>query len=207
METLLKGNLTRREHLAEAMRVAAGQLEEGDELYVAIRMIKSGSVEINKVTIAQQMAEKAYDTGKVNTEQTVPTLFKRHWKIFLEQEGHQLLPRRKWDHKIELKPDAPNMINSKVYLLSKDEQKVLDEYITDNLDKGYITASASPYSSPTFTVKKKDGTLHIIHDYQKLNEYTIMDITPLPHIQSILEELRGKTLFSKFDIRAGYNNI
>jgi hypothetical protein len=34
-----------------------------------------------------------------------------------------------------------------------------------------------------------------------------MDVTPLPRIQSILEELRGKTLFSKFDIRAGYNNI
>jgi hypothetical protein len=75
------------------------------------------------------------------------------------------------------------------------------------LDKGYITASASPYGSPTFMVKKKDRTLRIVHDYRKLNEYTIMDITLLPHIQSILEELRGKTLFSKFDIRAGYNNI
>jgi len=30
---------------------------------------------------------------------------------------------------------------------------------------------------------------------------------PLPRISSILEELRGKALFSKFDIRAGYNNI
>jgi hypothetical protein len=34
-----------------------------------------------------------------------------------------------------------------------------------------------------------------------------MDVTPLPRTQSILEELRGKTLFSKFDIRARYNNI
>ena len=36
---------------------------------------------------------------------------------------------------------------------------------------------------------------------------TVMDVMPLPRISSILEELRGKTLFSKFDIRAGYNNI
>jgi hypothetical protein len=56
METLLKGNLTRREQLAKATRVAAGQLEEGDELYVAIRTIKSEPVEVNKATIAQQMA-------------------------------------------------------------------------------------------------------------------------------------------------------
>jgi len=34
-----------------------------------------------------------------------------------------------------------------------------------------------------------------------------MDVTPLPHISLILEELRGKALFSKFNIRAGYNNI
>jgi hypothetical protein len=170
-------------------------------------MIKSEPIEVNKVTIAQQIAEKAYNAGKVNMEQTVPAVFKQHWKVFLEQEACQLPPHHKWDHKIELKPDAPNVINSKVYLLSKDEQKVLDKYITDNLDKGYIMASASPYGSPNFIVKKKDGTLHIIHNYRKLNEYTIIDITPLPCIQSILEELRGKTLFSKFDIRARYNNI
>jgi hypothetical protein len=78
METLLKGNLTRREQLAEATRVAAGQLEEGDELYVAIRTIKSEPIEVNKATIAQQMAEKAYNAGKVNMEQTVPAVFKRH---------------------------------------------------------------------------------------------------------------------------------
>ena len=68
-------------------------------------------------------------------------------------------------------------------------------------------ASSSRYGSPTFTVKKKDGSLRIVHDYRKLNEYTVLDVTPLPKISSILEELRGKSLFSKFDIRAGYNNI
>jgi hypothetical protein len=63
------------------------------------------------------------------------------------------------------------------------------------------------YGSPTFTVKKKDGTYQIVHDYRKLNEYTIMDVTPLPSIKSILEDLRGKTLFSKFNICTSYNNI
>jgi len=36
--------------------------------------------------------------------------------------------------------------------------------------KGYIVASSSRYGSPTFTVKKKDGSLRIVHDYRKLNE-------------------------------------
>jgi len=118
-----------------------------------------------------------------------------------------LPPHRPWDHKIELTPNAPNVINSKVYPLSPNEQKVLNEYLEDNLEKGYIVASSSRYGSPTFTVKKKDGTLRIVHDYRRLNEFTVMDVTPLPRISSILEELRGKALFSKFNIRAGYNNI
>jgi len=51
------------------------------------------------------------------------------------------------------------------------------------------------------------GPLELFTDYRRLNEFTVMDVTPLPRISSILEELRGKALFSKFDIRAGYNNI
>jgi hypothetical protein len=76
METLLKGNLTRKEHLAKATKIATSQLEEGDGLYIAIRTVKIESIEINKATITQQMAEKAYDAGKVNTEETVPAVFK-----------------------------------------------------------------------------------------------------------------------------------
>jgi hypothetical protein len=199
--------MSQKEYIRYVRQVAIDQLEDGDELIMTIKRIAPEPLDIKKTTFAQQMAEKAYDKGKVNTEETIPAVFKRHWRIFSEQQARQLPPRRQWDHYIKLKPDAPDVINSKVYPLSKDEQKSLDEYLDDNLDKGYITASSSPYGSPTFTVKKKDGTHRIVHDYRKLNEYTVMDVTPLPRIQSILEELRGKTLFSKFDIRAGYNNI
>jgi hypothetical protein len=51
METLLKGNLTIKEHLAKATKIATSQLE-GDELYIAIRTVKMESIEINKATIA-----------------------------------------------------------------------------------------------------------------------------------------------------------
>jgi hypothetical protein len=47
-------------------------------------------MDINKTTLAQQMAEKAYDTNKVNTEETIPTVFKRHWRVFSEEQARQL---------------------------------------------------------------------------------------------------------------------
>ena len=204
---LIKGKLTQKEFLQHVQMVAIAQLEEGDKLIMTIEVLEPEPMQIRKTTLAQQMAEKAYDGTKVNMEETVPVAFRQHWKVFLEQEACQLPPHRPWDHKIKLTPNAPNVINSKVYPLSPNEQKVLNEYLEDNLEKGYIVASSSHYGSPTFTVKKKDGALRIFHDYRWLNEFTVMDVTPLPCISSILEELRGKALFSKFDIRAGYNNI
>jgi hypothetical protein len=34
-------------------------------------------MDINKTTLAQQMVEKVYNTSKVNTEETIPVVFKR----------------------------------------------------------------------------------------------------------------------------------
>ena len=44
-------------------------------------------------------------------------------------------------------------------------------------------------------------------DYCILNKWTICNNYPLPLIANIIENLQGKTLFSKFDFRWGYNNI
>ncbi len=44
-------------------------------------------------------------------------------------------------------------------------------------------------------------------DYRPLNSWTVRDTYPLPLISTILEQLQGKTIFTKFDICWGYNNI
>jgi Reverse transcriptase (RNA-dependent DNA polymerase) len=61
--------------------------------------------------------------------------------------------------------------------------------------------------TPCFFVKKKDGKLRPVQDYRIVNEWTIPDIYPLPQIETILEQLEGKALFTTLDIRWGYNNI
>jgi len=94
-----------------------------------------------------------------DTKIVTPAAFRRHWRVFSKEEAQQLPPHRPWDHKIELLPTAPDVINSKIYLLAPKEQEALNSYLEDNLEKGYIVASLSRYGSPTFTVKKKDRTL------------------------------------------------
>jgi hypothetical protein len=47
----------------------------------------------------------------------------------------------------------------------------------------------------------------VVQNYKILNEHTIPDKHPLPLITNLIEQLHGKTLFTKFDIHMGYNNI
>lgn len=67
-----------------------------------------------------------------------------------------------------------------------------------------LRPSTSPYNSPVFNVKKKDGTPRMVLDYSKLNSATIDDRQPLPLIQEVLDRLQGKRIFSVLDIAWGF---
>jgi hypothetical protein len=60
---------------------------------------------------------------------------------------------------------------------------------------------------PVFFIKKKDGKLQLIQDYQKLNDITIKNWYLLPLASDIINCLQGATYFTKFDVRWGYNNV
>jgi hypothetical protein len=115
---------------------------------------------------------------------------------------HQL-----WDHAIEIIPESPETMRTKIYPMSLTEQQELNHFLEDNLRKGYIWPSKSPLSSPVFFIKKKDGKLCFVQDYRKLNEITVKNRYPLPLVSNIVSRLRGAKYFTKFDVCWGYNNI
>ena len=47
------------------------------------------------------------------------------------------------------------------------EKKALAEFIQEHMRKKYIRLSKSPYASPFFFIKKKDGKLRPVQDYRK----------------------------------------
>lgn len=91
--------------------------------------------------------------------------------------------------------------------MSPNEQAKLDVFIKDMLAKGYIAPSKSPIVSPVFFIKKKDGKLRLIQDYRKLNDITVKNRYPLPLANNIINKLKGAKIFTKFDVRWGYNNV
>ncbi|SJL18318.1 uncharacterized protein ARMOST_21904 [Armillaria ostoyae] len=112
-----------------------------------------------------------------------------------------------WDHAIELIPNAKSTLDCKVYPLNRNEQEQLDKFLNENLESGRITESKSPFASPFFFVKKKDGSLRPVQDYCKLNEMTIKNRYPLPLISELINKLQGAKYFTKLDVRWGYNNV
>ena len=173
-----------------------GKPKEGEAIYV------------QRTNIAQEWAQKA-DQNKIHlTLDTIPKEYRRHQKVFSEEEARRFPPARSEDMTIKLTPDAPRELNCKVYPLSKDERELLQKWILEEEELGRIYEGPSPYTAPVYFINKKDSSeKRIIMDYRQLNKHTVRDNNPLPNIQSALERLHGKLLFSKFDIRWGYNNI
>ena len=62
-------------------------------------------------------------------------------------------------------------------------------------------------SSPVFFIKKKDGSLQLVQDYQALNAITMKNKYPLPLISKLINKLQGARYFTKLDVRWGFNNV
>ena len=59
----------------------------------------------------------------------------------------------------------------------------------------------------SYFVKKKDGTLWMCVDYYPLNAVTIKNKYPLPHIDTLFDQLASAKVFSKIDLHSGYHQI
>ena len=158
-------------------------------------------------TYSQLAAEELASQKHQKTfEELVPPQYREFADVFSKKASERLPERKPYDHAIELVPGYSNF-RSKVYPLSLPEQAELDKFIAENLEKGYIQPSKSPLSAGFFFVKKKEGTLRPVQDYRKLNEITIKNSYPLPLISDIVDKLAKAKIYSKLDIRWGYNNV
>jgi hypothetical protein len=96
------------------------------------------AIYVRQTNIAQEWAQKA-DKDKIHlTIDTIPKEYRRHQKVFSEEEARRFPPARSEDMMIKLTPDAPKELNCKVYPLSKDERELLQKWILEEEELGRI---------------------------------------------------------------------
>jgi len=77
----------------------------------------------------------------------------------------------------------------------------------DQLRKEYIRPSKSPQMLPVFFVGKKNGSKRIVIDYHNLNDQTIKNNYLLLLITELINNMGSKKVFTKIDLRWGFNNV
>jgi Reverse transcriptase (RNA-dependent DNA polymerase) len=62
-------------------------------------------------------------------------------------------------------------------------------------------------ASLVFFIKKKDGSLQLVQDYQALNAITVKNKYPLPLISELINKPQKAKYFTKLDVHWGFNNV
>ena len=119
----------------------------------------------------------------------VPAWLEDMKKVFEDPpEGELPKRKREFNHKINLTVDS--LPKTPVIPLRPDNQAFVKDYLDTMLRKRYIRISKSSMGAPLFLVPKKDGKRPVVN-YQKLNNITEKDSTPLPRIDDTLDQLIG----------------
>jgi len=139
-------------------------------------------------------------------EEIVPKKFLKWRKVSGKVESKRMPTRKIWDHAIDLK-ETFKLWKGKIYPLSKNVREEVQNFMEDQLRKKYIRPLKSLQMSPVFFVGKKDGTKQMVMDYYNLNSQTVKNNYLLPLITELIDNMGSKRIFTKIDLRWGFNNM
>lgn len=109
-------------------------------------------------------------------------------------------------HSIVLKSDT-RPYKCSPYRVSPPIAEQIRTQVGEMLSQGIIQESKSPWASPVTLVRKKNGEFRFCIDFRTVNGVSLDDAFPLPHIDTILDGLKGSRIFSSLDCASGYWQI
>jgi len=84
--------------------------------------------------------------------------------------------------------------------LSRNKREEVQNFVNNQLRKGYIRLSKSSQILPVFFVSKKDRSKRMVMDYCNLNKQTVKNNYPLPLITDLIDNMGSKRVFTKMDL-------
>ncbi|GJS53933.1 putative reverse transcriptase domain-containing protein [Tanacetum coccineum] len=157
-----------------------------------------------QVFLAQISAKKEEDKSEGKQLKNVPIV--QDFSEVFPEDLSGLPPARPVEFQIDLIPGAAPVARAP-YRLAPSKMKELSEQLQELSDKGFIRPSSSPWGAPVLFVKKKDGSFRMCIDYHELNKLTVKNRYPLPMIDDLFDQLQGSSIYSKIDLRSGYQQL
>jgi hypothetical protein len=146
--------------------------------------------------------------------ETIPLAYRRFANTVFSDESAKTLPpvRPGYDCSIDVKENG-KLKTCKLYDMSQVQLETLKAILDEQLAKGFIEPSTAPHSSPVFFVTDRASNsrgvdqLRLVVDYRDLNSQILDNEYPLPLIRTVMEGLSRAKYYTKFDVRAGFNNL
>jgi hypothetical protein len=161
-------------------------------------------IEVNQLLRHSSITSKLSELTAIAAE--LPGCLVSFPDVFSDTNARRLAPNRDIDLAIELQPGKEPPYGP-IYPLSPRELAALQEFLQDNLAKGFIRESKSPAGAPILFAPKKDGSLRLCVDYRGLNAITVKNRYPLPLITEIMDRVQGAKYFSKIDLKDAYYRL
>ena len=161
-------------------------------------MFREDAINIGSVTFnaTKQLAEK------------LPPQYHKWLLLFDPQESEKLPKHGPHDHEINLKTTDDQVKVGPIYQLSREEERLLREYILKMIKEGKIQPSQGQAGSPILFVPKPNGRgLRLCVDYRRLNDLIIKDKRALPLMDELQNRMKGATYITKLDMKSGYHLI
>ncbi|KAF8736258.1 Retrotransposon gag protein, partial [Rhizoctonia solani] len=158
------------------------------------------------VTFPEQVQIASKEEADLDPLADLPSQYHEFARVFGKEEFKVLPPHREYDIAIDLTPNA-KLTPGPIYGMTDAKSKALKQHIDEELATGKIQPSTSSAGTPVMFVKKADGSLRLVVDYRKLNEVTHKNVYPLPRQDNLMAKLRHAKIFTKLDLRWGYNNV
>jgi len=171
-----------------------------------LRTVKKAKLTVFKASLYDiNQAIQAKDLKERPLEEIVPKQYHEFHPLFNKVLADRLPPHRPGiDHEVRLK-DGETPTWGPLYSMSRAELVVLKEWLEENMSKGFIRQSSSPFATPALFPKKPGGGLRLCIDYRDINSKTIQNRYPLPLIKETLNLLGKARIYTKLDVRGAYN--
>lgn len=104
-----------------------------------------------------------------------------------------------------VKPVAQKGRRTPFHLRKKVEKEIENMLKDDVIEE--IQNESTPWVSPIVTPPKKNGDVRICVDMREANKAIERERHPMPTIDELVHDLNGSKVFSKMDLKAGYNQL